>query len=516
MANKSSDALFLLIKALSKSEKRYFKLFVSRTGEQEDKKFISLFDFLDKQHSYNETELLIKVKTIKAAQLSNLKAHLYEQLLLSLRLCNSNDTIDIRIRELLDYALLLYDKCLYSQCVKMLDKAKKMALKNDRSLLLLNILELEKLVITKTIALHNEKRVNTIISETVEVSNSIKNINTFSNLSLKLNSLYTKIGFIRNKSDLRKVQLLFKSSLPAVMDEEALSLQEKLYLYYSFVGYYFFIQDIEKGYHYAKRWVALFDTHPEMRLPKLELYIKGINNLMVAQFKMLKYEEFNETNKRLNHLRTLPELSDNIQLILFKYSYVHKINRYFMLGDFKTGVSQVSTIEQDLQKFMPKLDKHYVLIFYYKIACLYFGNENFKEAVFWLNKINNSKDIDLREDIHSFARILSLICHFELGHRDLVDYYITATYRFLSKKGNLHEFQKIILNFLKRLRDEITPADLIKGFQGLKEQLLPLAANPYEKRAFIYFDIISWLESKIEQKPVQEIIKAKALKKLKA
>jgi hypothetical protein len=514
MPRKPTDDLFLLIRSFSKSEKRYFKLFTSRSGGENEKKFIALFDYLDKQSEYNEAALLAKLKTIKPSQLSNLKAHLYKQLLLSLKLCNSYENTDVMIRAQLDYAVLLYDKCLFSQCVKIVDKAKKMAVKYDRSLLLLNILELEKLVITKTIALHNEKRVQTNVNETEAVSHSIENINTFSNLSLKLNSLYTKIGFIRNKADLKKVQQLFKSSLPAFVNEEQLSVQERLYLYYSYVGYYFFIQDIENGYLFARQWVALFDAHPDMIIPKLEMYIKGINNLMVAQFKMLRFAEFNETNKKLTQIRSSSGLSDNIQLILFKYAYVHEINRYFMLGDFTAGVAMVPSIVDDLDKFLPKLDKHYVLIFYYKIACLYFGNENFKEAIQWLNKITNSRDIDLREDIHSFSRILSLICHFELGHRDLVDYYITSTYRFLSKKGNLHQFQKIILSFLKRLRDEIKPNDLIKGFAGLKEQLLPLAANPYEKRAFIYFDIISWLESKIEQKPVQEIIKGKALLKM--
>jgi hypothetical protein len=514
MPKKSSDDLFCLIHSLSKSEKRYFKLFSSRIQGSEERKSIKLFNFLDKQETYDENLLLSKEKSIQQLQLSNLKAHLYKQLLICLKLCNSLGAIDILIREQIDYALLLYNKCLYSQCVKIIDKAKKMALKNDRSLLLLNILELEKLVITKTITLNNEKRVNTIITETETVSKTIKNINDFSNLSLKLNALYTKIGFIRNKSDLQKVQRLFKTSLPATIIESKLSFQEKLYLYYSYVGYYFFIQDIKNGYAYAKKWVALFDEHPEMRLPKLELYIKGINNLMVAQFKMLKYVEFMESNKKLILLRSFPGISDNIQLILFKYFYVHEINRHFMMGDFKGGVSMIASIEHDLERFMSKLDKHYVLIFYYKIACLYFGNENFKEAILWLNKITNSRDVDLREDIHSFSRILSLICHFELGHTDLVDYYIKSTYRFLSKKGNLHQFQKIILHFLKRLATDITRDDLVQNFDKLKEQLLPLATNPYEKRAFIYFDIISWLESKIENRPVQDIIKEKAKKKL--
>ncbi len=514
MPKLSSDDLFHVIKSLSKSEKRYFKLFASRLNSSADKKFLLLFDVIDKQKVYDETALLEKNKSLKPAQLSNLKAHLYKQVLQCMKLCNSIRVIDIEIREQLDYAQLLYDKCLYSQCVKILDKAKKMALKNDRSFVLLSILELEKLVITKTIAANNEKRVNTIVSETERVSDSIRNINTFSNLSLKLNSLYTKIGFIRNKSDFEKVKKLFDTSLPGIIKEKHMSFHERLYLYYSYVGYYFFIQDFKKGHQYAEKWVRLFEEDPGMVPVKTELYIKGINNLMVAQFKLLKYREFIETNKKLSKIRLSTGNSDNVQLILFKYSYVHEINKHFMLGDFKGGVKMISTIENDLEKFTSKLDKHNVLIFYYKIACLYFGNENYKEAILWLNKIFNSKDADLREDIHSFSRILILICHFETGNTDLVDYYIKSTYRFLLSKGNLHEFHRIILKFLKRLSDEITTDNLLKEFAALKEQLLPLASNPYEKRAFIYFDIISWLESKIEQRPVQEIIKEKAMKRL--
>jgi RNase P/RNase MRP subunit POP5 len=44
--------------------------------------------------------------------------------------------------------------------------------------------------------------------------------------------------------------------------------------------------------------------------------------------------------------------------------------------------------------------------------------------------------------------------------------------------------------------------------------MLFLESNPYEKRAFVYFDIISWLESKIERRTVQEVIQEKARKRL--
>ena len=134
--------------------------------------------------------------------------------------------------------------------------------------------------------------------------------------------------------------------------------------------------------------------------------------------------------------------------------------------------------------------------------------------MYWLNQIINARDEDLRSDILCFARILNLISHYELRNDDLVEYYIKSTYRFLGKKDDLHFFQTRILRFLKRLNTIQSNEDLMTGFRELKDQLLPLTSNPYEKRAFVYFDIISWLESKIEQKPVKEIIRYKALKKI--
>ena len=46
MSNVKSDQLFNLIQTLSKGEKRFFKLYVSRLGGKEDKKFVLLFSLI--------------------------------------------------------------------------------------------------------------------------------------------------------------------------------------------------------------------------------------------------------------------------------------------------------------------------------------------------------------------------------------------------------------------------------------------------------------------------------------
>ncbi|MEM7106902.1 MAG: hypothetical protein AAF519_01660 [Bacteroidota bacterium] len=511
MSKEKSDYLFSLIKSLKKSEKRYFKL--QARFEDPQAKYLQLFHALESSQVYDEDAVLKDIPQLIPHQLSNLKAHLYKKVLRSIRQFSQTNVMDIQLREMIDHAQILFNRSLYEQCVDVLKKAKKRAKKIDNLELQLEILKWEKNVLTHTIGPDNEARVNRIIKEVQDVNDRINNINTITNLSAKLSSIYTKIGYIRNQADQNQVAALI-DELPK-FNEQKLSLNEKLNLYNLYVNYYFFLQNFESGYYYAREWVRLFDDNKELKTSRVENYLNAINNLMIAQYKLYKYHKFVISSRRLREIRHYSKslLNENIRLKLLKYTYVHEFNRIFMLGDFKAGVSLMNKIKPGLEDFISQLDNHSKLILYYKVACLYFGDDNYGEAIQWLNRIFNSENIDLREDIHSFARILSLIGHYELGNTDVIDYYIRSTYRFMLNKDDLHQFQKAILSFLRKLAGEFTEEDLIPEFEKLLHKLIPLQSNPYEKRAFIYFDIISWLESKIQQKRVQEVIanKAKAI-----
>ena len=90
----------------------------------------------------------------------------------------------------------------------------------------------------------------------------------------------------------------------------------------------------------------------------------------------------------------------------------------------------------------------------------------------------------------------------------MVDYQIRSVYRFLRKMNDLNLVQQEILNFIQNLgslREDQTK----EAFLNLRNRLLEINKMPYQKRPFLYLDIVSWLESKIYEKPVQEIIKGK-------
>ena len=314
-----------------------------------------------------------------------------------------------------------------------------------------------------------------------------------------------------------KIQKYFRQNIP-VYDEKKLSFNELVYLYYALTGYYLYIRDFKKAYDYACKWVDLFDLYKHMKINYIEMYIKALNVRLVAENKLYKYHEFMQTHRKLVALKRNKEIvhTKNIYLNLFKTIYIHEINRHFMLGEFKSGTRVISKLENELNKMIGVLDKNTILIFYYKIGCLYFGSSNFKTAIKWLNLIINEPDTTLREDIHSFARILRLICYFELGDNEMIEMNIRATYRFLLKKQGFVKYQRYIMKFLREMQNVISVNEVIEKFKTLKVQMERLQKDRFERRAFIYFDIISYLESKIENKSIQDKVKEKAINKIKS
>ena len=72
---------------MSKSEKRSFKLYAGRLSNKEGTmKFVQLFDLIDAQQEADDEALLQQIAEGQPGKLANLKRHLYQQLLVSLRI----------------------------------------------------------------------------------------------------------------------------------------------------------------------------------------------------------------------------------------------------------------------------------------------------------------------------------------------------------------------------------------------------------------------------------------------
>ena len=73
---------------------------------------------------------------------------------------------------------------------------------------------------------------------------------------------------------------------------------------------------------------------------------------------------------------------------------------------------------------------------------------------------------------------------------------------------DLYDVQREFIKFLRGLGD-IYPNEVRNEFIKLHEKLKEFENDPYQSRAFLYLDIISWLESKIWNRPIDLIIQNK-------
>lgn len=513
MPNSQNDALFILIKTLTKAEKRNFQLAFNKNNTKEDVLFIQLFNTLDKMKDYDEEQILKRIPDIKKQQLSNVKAHLYKHLLTSLRLLFKQKDPLIDLREQLDYARVLYSKGLYNQSLKILAKAKTMAEEQEEVMLIYEIIEFEKLIESRHITRSLENRADVLSEESRRIELQLSSTSKLSTLSLRLYGLYLKLGHARDEKDAAMVQSFFEDNKPHLQTQQ-MSFYERIYLYQAYSWYYYILQDFVMYYRYTQKWVDLFSEYPSLQKTDKDLYIKAMHNLLTAHFYTMNHAKFLIALQELDaFIKTYEEsFNENTRTSAFVYFYTARINLHFMEGSFQNGLSLVPELENQIAEHQLKIDQHRVLVFYYKIACLYFGSGDNNKAITYLNKIINLRIGNLRADIQCFARILHLIAHYELENYSLVEYLIKSVYHFIAKNKDLGQVMEEILKFLRK-NIYANPKALRNAFIELKEKLEQISKDPYERRSFLYLDIISWLESKIAGIPVQTIINRKFINK---
>ncbi|HMG67784.1 MAG TPA: hypothetical protein VK588_08865 [Chitinophagaceae bacterium] len=510
MPNRSTDALFQLVKSLEKSEKRNFKLYVKRNSSGEDLKIVKLFDALDKSSVYDEEHLLKKNKSIKKQQLSNIKAHLYKQILSSLRLIKDENNIDIQLHEQMDHARILFNKGLYLQSLKVLDKMKEMARSNNQLTYLQQALFFEKKIEGLFITRSMQQKADELSKESDETNCQLSLINRLSNLSLQLYGWYITHGHARSTGEMDDLKKFLEDNLPEVT-KNAQGFYERLYLYQCYCWYAFIRQDFLQYYRYTQKWVDLFAEYPNMHEIETAHYIKGMHNLMGAHFDLRnakKLQESIEEFEKFSHRKVVKENHINYVLV-FVYLTTARINIHFLEGSFSEGLKQVPLIEEKLKEYELYIDRHRILVFYYKIACLYFGAGKNEKAIQYLSKIINWK-VDLRTDLQCYARLLHLIAHYELGNFDLLQYLTKSVYRFMAKMKSLSAVEEEMFLFLRH-SFQVNAHALKPEFENLLEKLKKYETNSLETRAFSYLDVISWLESKIHNMRVQDVIREKYL-----
>ncbi|MFI3266088.1 MAG: hypothetical protein R3Y15_02925 [Rikenellaceae bacterium] len=509
------EPLFELISSMSKAEKRNFKLYATRLQGNQNAKFIQLFDTIEPCSEYNEKEILARCPSIKKAQLANLKAHLYKQILISIRMLDTQHVLSMRIREQLDFANILYERGLSKQAAKILDKIIETAIETEYTPMAIEILELRKKLEMSSLTHNRISEAESIGHQITKLSTTIARTSDIADTSLRLYGLHLKLGYARSDKDLSLIRQTFQKRLHNKNIHE-MSFTERFQYHEACVWYYYIQHDFVKCYRHACYWVELYHNTPHMKELRYNDYLHGYSSLLDGLFLMRDVKRFRTTLADLEKEKDLMEsISNNASVLYHQVRYLNRINLHLLQGSFSQGIKELPEIKDFVENSRLEINIHDLMLLQSKVAYCYFGNGDYLACMKALSPVISNRDPQVRRDLQGIARVLNFICCYESGIDYNLDYQIRSVYTFLVKMNDMNHITKEMINFIKTLR-KMPVANLKEELTTLYDKLLPYAGTTsYHSRTFYYLDITTWLKSKITGENMSQIIQ-KGLKKEKS
>ena len=508
---KPSTELFDLIKTLSKSEKRFFKL--SSSLQSGEKNYIKIFDAIDSQDDYNEEALKELFKKESFIQhLPSEKNHLYKLILKSLRSYHSDNSVSSILQQEIKNIEILYKKALYKECNKFLHRAKKMAHEHEKFYYLFELINIEKQLLEEAYESGEfDYDLDALIKEENEILDKLRNLAEYHILYSRINYVFRREGFAHNEEERTIVKEIEDYHLIKGKNT-ALSSSAASICYYIKGLCAVTNRQYQDAYIFFNKVKEILDRNLNLRADLAKRYIRTLSHLLYCYIDNKKYEEARQVIDEMKLLEG-KEGFDNIdvEVSIFTSSHLAELVLWEKRGEHKLALTKINSIISGFAKMGETINKENKLLFHYHIATIYFGAGEFKDALHWINNVLNDNEQSLRQDIYAFSRLLNLIVHYELGNHDLLEYIIKSTIRFLNKKEKDYKVESVIVKHLRKLVKITLDGERKEAYLTMKSELEVLFENPVERVLLDYFDVLSWLEAKIQGVTFTEAVGRKKL-----
>lgn len=498
------DDLFLLIKSLSKAEKRYFKVFATG-GDDADKSYMQLFDVLNEMEEYNEQEVkkILKGKRI-ANNLHVAKKYLFELILKSLVNFHAESNEDFKIKMQLLKIDILNRKNLFDLVRKNLKRAEVTAFQHNKKLFLLEIYALMKNnVVDLSHQKHTSEEINEIIEKEQKVLAEIDNKNAYKSLMLEVSQKQINMGSMTPAEVKATYAEILKH--PLLQDEKsALSLDAKV-LFHNINGYLKKDSGMyEESMKHFKRFIALIENE----LSQKTNYIIGLYNYAIL---LSETGGYTELEKVLKKAYAVTAGSAALQLRQFKNHYQLILSYYNNTGQFNEAIAIENEALEGVKKYKVKLDEIFKLRIYFYLAYAHFGVGNYDVAIRYVNEIINEPKIESSMRLFLLSKMLLMMIHFEQRNIEVSKHVAESIIRAMKKRKMQDICEYAFCDFFANLKRMPIQDEWLQLDKEWKTREKNATTPPFVTE---YMELEKWILSKVNNKPYKEVLREK-LKKTK-
>ncbi|MCF8257478.1 MAG: hypothetical protein K9J06_08000 [Flavobacteriales bacterium] len=506
------DELHQLIQSMELNEKRYFKL--QSSLQKKNSNLTQLFDFLSNAQQYDEEEVRTQFAKEKFLdQLAVTQNHLYELILRAMRAYHLKRSIDFKLQGMMQDVQFLFEKGLKSQAEAVLRRLRKVAMKHDSFLIMLQVVEYEtKLIAEGFFVGKDETDIETLSEQYYEVLGLLQNEREYMDLQFKVFNNYYKIG-VERKNEAYKTNDQIINQFALRHYDKALTYRSRIAFLNIHAQYNKINGRWEEAYRYRRQMLDLVSERfgASFESDATKRYFVAINNLVPICMKLGRYDEVAQL---LNELDTIEERSlathYSVELgqRIWMQGMIGRLALYTRLGLASEGLELAANISERIVEVQNYPRRYVVMHLYFNLAYFLFSIGQFSEALRYANLILNDDDIRDIEDLHASTRLLAMMLQYELGRSELLEYLVRAARRYLVKLEGLYPFESILLAFLRRA-SSLVDADVKTEFTNLRKQLVAVGYEPGDRNALSTLDLLSWVDSKLEGRPLTDILKEK-------
>lgn len=498
-----SESLIHLINNLTKQEKKEFSLYISNKPEKD---YIFLFRLIDDKKVSDPEELKMSFLAAKpTSSFNTVVIYLFDLLIdILTRLRTEQDSYYLLFNELL-HARVLYEKSMYQECFQVLKKVKEKAVyyENHFALLVAQRLELNYLLTLDFEDMDEQK----LLNKQYKMNNTLKSIrqlNEQSSLYELLKYRMINRGASRSLEDTQKLDDLVTSEISIVASAGVENFEIKKNHQLFQANYFITVGDYKAAFNSFVELNKLFEENSHLWNNPPVYYLMTVEGMLESLRIMHNYEGMNYFIEKLTKLSSP---SSSFQLNVMYVIFIYRLFSFIDAGDFdKAGIwiaeHQASLIDKML---LLKEQQQAEMSLY--IALIHLGNGEYRKARKRLSAtIGRGHLYSL--PLFRTIRIVNVMIHYELGDVDYIQSEIRSIKREMSKnKGYNLKVESFLLKFLNYSFADTNRKKRAEIWESMAEEVHALYADKYETQILRKFDFVAWVEAKIFEVPLSDILK---------
>lgn len=498
-----SESLIHLINNLTKQEKKEFSLYISNKPEKD---YIFLFRLIDDKKISDPEELKMAFLAAKpASSFNTVVIYLFDLLIdILTRLRTEQDSYYLLFNELL-HARVLYEKSMYQECFQVLKKVKEKAVyyENHFALLVAQRLELNYLLTLDFEDMDEQK----LLNKQYKMNNTLKSIrqlNEQSSLYELLKYRMINRGASRSLEETQKLDDLVTSEISIVASAGVENFEIKKNHQLFQANYFITVGDYKAAFNSFVELNKLFEENSHLWNNPPVYYLMTVEGMLESLRIMHNYEGMNYFIEKLTKLSSP---SSSFQLNVTYVIFIYRLFSFIDAGDFdKAGIwiaeHQASLIDKML---LLKEQQQAEMSLY--IALIHLGNGEYRKARKRLSAtIGRGHLYSL--PLFRTIRIVNVMIHYELGDVDYIQSEIRSIKREMSKnKGYNLKVESFLLKFLNYSFADTNRKKRAEIWESMAEEVHALYADKYETQILRKFDFVAWVEAKIFEVPLSDILK---------